>query len=119
MKILKRELNMQQLEIQYFFPLTEQIDLDLDFNPCKEYDEQKQREWLAQSTVTSGEFLIAGGGIGTTTWAAPHTILFKPEDDSVGYWELGKGFHFYNKKKPNWLHQKMVALLMGLKWKDK
>ena len=107
---------MQQLEISYFFPLTEQIDLDLDFKPCQEYDEQKQREMWA--SAASGNVLISTG-TGLTSWAAPHTIQFKPEDDSVGYWELGKGFHFYNKKKPNWLHQKMVALLMGLKWKDK
>ena len=59
-------------------------------------------------------------GAGYATWSTvQNTIAFKPEDDSVGYWELGTGFYFYNKKKPNWLHQKMVALLMGLKWKNK
>jgi hypothetical protein len=26
---------MQQLEIQYFWPLTEQIPLDLDYAPCE------------------------------------------------------------------------------------
>ena len=105
---------MQQLNIEYFFSLEEQIELDLDFNPYKEYENEKIRKIASESTL-----LIGNGGIGTTTWAAPHTIQFKPEDDSVGYWELGIGFHFYNKKKPNWLHQKMVAMLMGLKWKDK
>lgn len=106
---------MQQLEIEYFFPLTEQIPLDLDFSPSKAYDEQKQKEWLTGSSGT----LLMSDGIGLTTWSHPNTISFKPEDDSVGYWELGKGFHFYNKKKPNWLHQKMVAMFLGLKWKDK
>ena len=35
---------MHQLEIQYFFPLTEQVALDLDFTPCKEYEAEKQRQ---------------------------------------------------------------------------
>ena len=106
---------MQQLEINYFFPLTEQIPLDLDFSPSKAYDEQKRMEWVTGSSGT----VLMSGGTGLTTWSAANTISFKPDDDSVGYWELGTGFYFYNKKKPNWLHQKMVALLMGLKWKDK
>ena len=33
---------MQQLEIQYFFPLTEQIELDLDFTESEQYDEQRR-----------------------------------------------------------------------------
>ena len=110
---------MQQLEIQYFFPLTEQIDLDLDYEPSIEYAKELNRKRCAEQVGLSGQYLITDGGVGTTSWVMPNTIQFKPEDDSVGYWELGKGFHFYNKKKPNWLHQKMVALLMGLKWKDK
>ena len=108
---------MQQLEIEYFFPLTEQIPLDLDYTPSKEYERQKQQEMW--SSATSGQMLLSGG-TGYTTWSTvPNTISFKPEDDSVGYWELGEGFRFHNKKKPNWLNQKMVALLMGLKWKNK
>ena len=99
---------MQQLEIQYFFPLTEQIPLDLDYT-----QPEKPKMWTTETLLNSGT------GFTTSTWASPNTIEFKPENDSVGYWELGTGFHFYNKKKPNWLHQKMVALLMGLKWKNK
>ena len=99
---------MQQLNIEYFFPLTEQIPLDLDYTQS-----EKPKLW------TTGTLLNVGTGFTTSTWASPNTIAFKPEDDSVGYWELGTGFHFYNKKKPNWLHQKMVALFMGLKWKNK
>lgn len=104
---------MQQLEIDYFFPLTEQIPLDLDYTDC-------DKPTLYWTTGVSGNLFAHNGDIGSATWStAPNTISFKPEDDSVGYWELGTGFYFYNKKKPNWLHQKMVALLMGLKWKNK
>lgn len=109
---------MQQLEIEYFFPLTEQILLDLDYEPSRLYAKELNRQRCIEGS--SGQFLLSDG-TGYTTWSTtvPNTISFKPEDDSVGYWELGTGFYFYNKKKPNWLHQKMVALLMGLKWKNK
>lgn len=104
---------MKQIEIEYFFPLTEQVPLDLDYTDCD------RPKFYYTNTGSNGTVLMAGG-TGLTTWTnAPQTIQFKPEDDSVGYWELGKGFHFYNKKKPNWLHQKMVAMFLGLKWKDK
>ena len=105
---------MQQLEIEYFFPLTEQIPLGLDYEPSKLYAKELNRQRSIAGNV------LMSDGIGSTTWSAiPNTIAFKPEDDSVGYWELGTGFHFYNKKKPNWLHQKVVALFMGLEWKNK
>ena len=108
---------MQQLEIVYFYPLTEQIPLDLDYEPSKLYAKELNRQRCIEGS--SGQVLMSGG-TGYTTWSnVPNTIAFKPEDDSVGYWELGTGFHFYNKKKPSWIHQKVVALLMGLKWKNK
>jgi len=105
---------MQQLEIEYFFPLTEQIPLELDYEPSRLYAKELNRQRSIAGTV------LMSDGAGYTTWSTvPNSIAFKPEDDSVGYWELGTGFHFYNKKKPSWLQQKMVALLMGLKWKNK
>ena len=104
---------MQQLEIEFFWPLTEQIPLDLDYTEC----DKPKLYYTIPNGGTSGQLLMSDGF--TTNWAASNTIAFRPEDDSVGYWELGTGFCFYNKKKPNWLHQKMVALFMGLKWKDK
>jgi hypothetical protein len=110
---------MQQLEIEYFFPLTEQIPLGLDYEPSRLYAKELNRQRSMGYYQGSDGQVLMSGGTGFTTWAQPNTIAFKPEDDSVGYWELGTGFHFYNKKKPNWLHQKVVALLMGLKWKNK
>ena len=103
---------MHQLNIEYFFSLTEQIPLDLDYEPSRLYAKELNRQRSIE-----GNLLLADG-VGSS-WAASNTIAFRPEDDSVGYWELGTGFHFYNKKKPNWLHQKVVALFMGLKWKNK
>jgi hypothetical protein len=34
---------MQQLNIEYFFPLTEQIPLELDFKPCTDYAEEQRK----------------------------------------------------------------------------
>jgi len=96
---------MQQLEIQYFFPLTEQIPLDLDYTHC---DKPK----LYTSTI------ISNGGIGTS-WVPAQTIAFMPTNDSAGYWEVGQGLQMHNKKKPNWLHQQMSKIFFGWKWKDK
>ena len=33
-----------QTEIQFFWPLTEQIPLDLDFSPSLAYEEEKRRQ---------------------------------------------------------------------------
>lgn len=39
---------MQQLEIKFFWLLTEQIPLDLDYTPCYEYgDEQRRKDKIA------------------------------------------------------------------------
>lgn len=96
---------MQQLEIQYFFPLTEQIPLDLDYTDC-----ETPKLWTTMPLV---------GGTGLTTWSTPQTIAFHPSDDSVGYWKVGEGLQMHNKKKPNWLHQQMTKIFFGWKWENK
>ena len=111
---------MQQLDIQFFFPLTEQIPLALDYKPCQDYEEEKRKAYLA-SSVLSGQFLVAGGGIGST-WATIDTnnvFRFKPDPDAVGYWELNKDMQVWRKERPNWLHQKMTEMFFGWKWMDR
>lgn len=75
---------MYQLEFKYFYPLTEQIPLTLDFTPCEEYEKQKQAEYWKVQNIP---LLSAGTG---ATWAniAPTMFQFKPEPDAVGYWQL-------------------------------
>lgn len=103
---------MQQLEIQYFFPLTEQIPLDLDYTPSENYDRAKRN---LVSTTTISNYLTVNG---STTITAP-VLSFVPEDGSVGYWEVTKTLHIWRKTKPNWLHRKHTEFLLGWKWKDK
>lgn len=111
---------MQQLEIEFFFPLTEQIDLDLDFTPCQEYAEAKRQEQLKNSITYTGSLNNGNGGTYTTTSVVnTGTFAFMPEHTSVGYWEIGKGLQMHNKNRPNWLNQKMTQIFFGWKWKDK
>ena len=74
---------MQQLEIQFFFPLTEQIPLDLDYT-----QPEKPKVW--NTGAASGTFLIANGGGGTTWSSIPNitsTFEFKSNPD-VQEWKL-------------------------------
>ena len=53
---------MQQLEIDYFYPLTDQIPLGLDYKPCLDYEEYKRKESLYVGNR------IDKWGIGNPVW---------------------------------------------------
>jgi len=110
---------MHQLEIKYFYPLTEQIDLDLDYKPCNEFEEAKRKKWLTDSITSSGQYLIAGNGITDTTWATTASLQFKPDPKAVGHWAIGKDIQVWREQRPNWLHRKMTKVFFGWEWKDK
>jgi len=105
---------MRQLEIEFFYPLTEQIPLALDYTDC---DKPKLYTTGQLTGGISGSYLTSND-IGTTSWSVPNTIQFRPEPKSCGYWEFGEGFRFYNSKKPNWLNRKMTKIMFGMEWKD-
>lgn len=100
---------MQQLEIQYFFPLTEQIPLDLD------YTQLEKPKLFTTGTLLDGNGRVS---LSNTSWANT-TIQFRPSNESVGYWKVGEGLQMHNKKKPNWLHQQMTKIFFGWEWNDK
>ena len=112
--------NSKQLEIQYFFSLTEQTALNLDFKPCEEYENERIRKTANTSTLLIGnEYLTNGiermytdssGNVGI------NTISFHPSSESAGYWKVGEGLQMHNKKKPSWLYQQMTKLFFGWKW---
>ena len=104
---------MQQLEIKYFFPFTEQIDLDLDFSQCSPHQYYYRAKGIAglHGPVATGMLYKAA--------IAPNTFEFHASDESAGYWKVGEGLQMHNKKKPNWLHQQMTKVFFGWKWKDK
>ena len=103
---------MQQLELTYFYPLTEQLPLDLDYTDC-----DKPKLYFSDNAAISNS-LLTSTGIGTTSWNLPSTIQFRPHNESVGYWQVGKGLQMHNKKKPFWLHRQMSKIFFGWDWKN-
>lgn len=102
---------MQQIEIQYFFPLTEQIPLDLDFTPCEKYIEEWRAEQFKNS-VTSGMTLMFGNG--GTSWATVSSNLGEPSFTiNVDQTPIT----IVSKKKPNIIKQYIYKAL-GMKWKS-
>jgi hypothetical protein len=102
---------MQQLEIQYFFPLTEQVPLDLDFKPCEEHAKKLQEErW--KNSVTSG-MVLSVGNVGTT-WTTISNNLGSP---SFTINVDAMPITVISKKKPNFILRFMYKS-MGMKWKS-
>jgi hypothetical protein len=103
---------MQQLNIEYFFPLTEQIPLELDFTLTEKYILDKRAEQLQNSTVISGSYLLSAGGTGTT-WTTISTNLGSP---SFTINVDAMPITIISKKKPNFI-MKFIYKSMGMKWK--
>ena len=95
---------MQQLEIEYFFPLTEQIPLELDYTDCA-----KPKMW---TTIDSGLTLTVGTG-GTTAWTTISNNLGAP---SFTINVDAMPITIISKKKPNFI-MKFIYKSMGMKWK--
>ena len=108
---------MQQLEIQYFWPLTDQTTLDLDFTPSEQWiTEWRNKQW---GPVTSGSYLISNGGVGTS-WSQPTTeFVIRPSEKYVGKWEITDHVFVYRPTKPNAVVRFFTKLLLGFKWHDK
>lgn len=103
---------MQQLEIKYFFPLTEQIALELDYEPSKAYAKELNRKRCAEQLTLSDQYSIAAGGTGTA-WATISKVepSFCIDIDQMPLTVMSKN-------KPNFL-RKYLYKIMGVKWKDK
>lgn len=112
---------MKQLEIDFFFPLTEQIRLDLDYTPCEEYAAEMQRQRYSNSTVLS----IGNGGVGSWGAVTSNNISlqniteFRPSSNSVGCWAVSPELNYYVSKEPTWFVKKMTKFILGWEWKDK
>jgi hypothetical protein len=97
---------MQQLEIQYFFPLTEQIPLDLDFRPSYEHEAKKRADMIA------GSVLIAGGT--GTAWATISNNIEPSFCIDIDQTPLT----VVSKNKPS-IFRRYIYKIMGVKWKAK
>jgi hypothetical protein len=93
---------MRQLDIEFFWPLSEQIPLDLDYSDC-----EKPNHYYTHPL--SGTFLISNGGVGGTT----SSFLAA----SKLYVDVGTTV-FKVDKKPNIVRRSLYKAL-GLKWEKK
>jgi len=108
---------MQQLEISFFYPLTEQISLDLDFTSTEEWiAEWRKRQWNTTGTLLT----VGSGGTGVISWSQPVTSSFvvKPSTNNVGKWEISDSVFVYRPTKPNAVIRFMAKYLLGFKWHD-
>lgn len=85
---------MKQLEIEYFFPLTEQIPLDLDFS-----ESENPMVWFTTEVL---------GGTGMTLMSTGSNVTWSTR---LGDWELPN-----EKKQPSKLQKFMVKYFLGWKW---
>ena len=101
---------MKQLEIKFFWPLTEQIPLNLV------YYEQKPRMIVERN----GSIDYSGvTKLNTTvnTWLENYVVLGNPADTN-GYWLLHPTVRVHGEK-PSWFREKIISWLMKWKWVNK
>lgn len=103
-----RDFDYRQQEIHFFFPLTEQIDLELNYDGCD------TRE--PKGLIISGATGITLASSPTWTTSIAPTLSVEPTD-SVGTLSIG-GVRVGMGKEPTWL-QKILYKALGFNWKNK
>lgn len=96
---------MKQLEIQFFYPLTEQIRLDLDYTQCEEYDKAKKAETYSNS-------IICG------TYDTPYALTGSNITNSFVIDKDNSPVTIRTQKKPNIIERALYKSL-GFKWESK
>jgi hypothetical protein len=96
---------MYQTQIEFFWPLTEQIPLDLDYTGC---DTAPKLVYSTGTTVMFSE--------PTWTTSIAPTLTVSPID-SKGTLSIG-GVNVGLEKEPSWL-QKILYKALGFNWKNK
>ena len=102
----------RQLEIEFFFPLTEQIPLDLDFTPSEDYIKEQRRKREASS------YSIGNGGIGYVMIPSNinSTSLSVQPVNAVGQLKIGS-IDIGLEREPKW-YQKLIYKLLGFNWRQ-
>ena len=89
----------KQLEIDYFFPLMEQLLLDLDFT-----ESNKPKMWVTD--FDSSSYYLKGTGT-TTNWVVAPCLTINIDEMPITV---------VSKNKPNFIKQLMYKSL-GVKWR--
>jgi len=101
---------MTQQEIQFFWPLTEQVPLELDYTDCHK-----------PSTHNYGtQIRLDTGAVSYTTTPVMTGLQIRPTTVNIGYWGIGgDSLQIHAEKRPSWLHRTFSKILIGWEWKDK
>jgi len=94
---------MNQIPIKFFYPLTEQIELDLDYTPCHNHEYQKRKEKLANSVLSYD------GSITMSTVCRVDPVFRINVDDNK--------IVVVSKEKPN-LIKRIIYNAFGMKWRQ-
>jgi hypothetical protein len=111
----------QQLEFEFFFPLTDQTKLNLDFTPCEQWIAECRKKQSANSTVNWTPLLISNGGTGLTTSSSSivmGSFVLRPDAKNVGKWEITDSMFVYIRTKPNAVVRFFAKFFLGFKWHD-
>ena len=101
-------LRMQQLEIDYFYPLTDQIPLGLDYKPCLDYEEHKRKESLQTGNRNRIDYWGNGAGLMYTT-SRSIASSFTIDMDKIP-------ITIQSKYRPN-IIKRLIYWSLGMKWK--
>ena len=102
-----------QLEFKFFFPLTEQIPLGLDYTDC-ERPKLTYSSGMTISGATGATWITTASNINTSDISTA-TLKVSKADEIVGYFEIGP-LQVGREKEPNIL-QKFIYKLLGFNWK--
>jgi hypothetical protein len=103
-----------QLSINFFWPLTEQIFLDLDFTESLNFIEEKRKQDALKSITYFDGSLVTAPSWGSIT-AAANPLLSISQSQMVVDTD---SITFKVKKKPSFI-QRIVYKTLGVKWEIK
>ena len=99
----------QQLEIKFFYPLTEQVPLELNFKPCLDYEEHKRKESLYTGNRNRIDYWGNGTGLIYTTTSSSIASSFTIDMDKLP-------ITIQSKYRPN-IIKRLIYWSLGMKWK--
>jgi hypothetical protein len=94
---------MTQVEIEFFWPLTEQIPLDLDYEPSRLYAKELNRQRCISIAVEGAGLVMLTSNEASFSWS-----------QRIGDWEIPS-----EKKQPSKFQKFMMKYFLGWKWMGK
>lgn len=111
---IKRGLDYSQTRIEFFWPLTEQIPLELDYTESVKYSNLITQSTYPLNDGTAMYTMPLWGAIGTNS-ITPQLMV--ESQDTKGYLKIG-GVKIGLDKKPSQFRT-MLHKLLGFDWSDK